>query len=94
MVVLLALVSVIAMAVPGGCYTNSNSRRGNLICISGTTFSITNRSGDVIARYEIVGESNGVLDLRSPYGATATASWWREDGEVLLNFNYETYIHD
>lgn len=95
MVALLALVSVFAMAVPNGCYKNyTNSRRGNLVCISGTTFSCTNRDGDVIARWEIVGESDGVLTLRSSLGATATASWWREDGKIYLNWNYETYVHD
>lgn len=89
MVALLALVSVIAMAVPSGYYQNS---RGRGVHISGSTFSVCNRDGDVIARWEIVNESNGVLSLRSSLGAVATASWWSEDGEIYLNWNYDTYV--
>lgn len=91
MVALLVLVSIIAMAVPSGYYQNS---RGRGVHISDNTFSVTNRSGEVIARWEIVGERDGVLTLRSSVGATATASWWREDGKIYLNWQYDTYVHD
>ena len=91
MVALLALVSVIAMAVPSGYYTNSAGRG---VYISGSTFSTTNRNGEVKANWEIVSEKDGVLTLRSAFGATATASWWRENGKIYLNWNYDTYVHD
>lgn len=89
MVALLAFVSVIAMAVPNGYYQNS---RGRGVHISGSTFSVTNRDGDVIARWEIVNESDGTLYLKSALGASATAYWGRENGEVYINFNGAIYV--
>lgn len=97
MVALLALVSVFALAVPSGCYDGvSGVPRGRkcAIHISGSTFSVTNKEGYVIARWEIVSESNGTIYLRSAAGGSATASWWREDGEVYLNFNGAVYINN
>ena len=93
MVALLALISVIAMAVPSGCYEGSaRPHRGRCtIQIGSTDFNILNKEGDVIARWTIVSDNNGTLTLKSPYGATATATWWRENGNVYINFNYETY---
>lgn len=87
---LLVFASVFAYAIPSGCYsgTSRTNRDRCAIQISNRTINVTNRSGEVIARWTIVKEDNGVLTLRSDYGATATATWWTDDdGNVFLNFN-------
>ncbi len=97
MVALFAFVSIIAFAIPNGCYDGiSGIAKGRKcgIYISGSTFSVTNRDGEVIARWEIVRESDGTLYLQSPYGASATATWGWEDGEVYISFNGAIYKHD
>ena len=90
---LLLFVNILAYAVPSGCYEGSSrTHRGRCaIQISHNVMNITNRSGEVIARWTIVSDKDGVLTLRSEYGAGATARWWKEDGKVYLTFNYETY---
>jgi hypothetical protein len=90
---LLVFATVVAFAIPGGCYsgTSRTNRDRCAIHIGGNTLSVMNRNGDVVARWNIVKDNNGVLTLKSEYGATATASWWKEDGKVYLNFNYETF---
>lgn len=88
MVMLLALFSVFAFAVPNGCYKAiTGTAKGRIVHIGGTTFSCTNKNGDVIARWEIVSEKDGTLYLKSVYGASATATWWKEDGKVYLRWN-------
>lgn len=94
-VFLLALISVFVFAVPNGCYDGiSGIAKGRkcAIHIGGSTFSVTNRNGDVIARWEIVSERDGTLYLKSQFGASATATWWREDGKVYLNWNGAIHV--
>ena len=93
MVVVLTLASIFAFAIPSGCYSGTSriNRDRCAIQISGNVINVTNREGNVIARWNIVSDTNGKLTLRSEYGATMTASWWKEDGEVYLNFNSETF---
>ena len=92
---LFAFFSVFTFAVPNGCYDCiSGALKGRKchIHISGSTFSLTNRDGDVTVRWEIVSESDGTLYLKSAYGASATAKWWQEDGRVYLNFNGAIHV--
>ena len=79
------------MAVPSGFYKNSAGRG---VLISGNEFNVCNKNGEVVVRWEIVGESNGELTLRASTGVTAKASWWKENGKIYLNWNYDTYVHD
>lgn len=95
-VVILALATIFTYAnPPAGCYKGSSrhNRDRCAIQVSGNTLNVINREGDVIARWNIISDNNGKLTLKSEYGATMVASWWREDGEVYLNFNYETFTH-
>lgn len=95
MIMLLALFSVFTFAVPNGCYDGiSGIAKGRkcAIHIQGSTFSCTNRNGDVIARWTIVSESDGTLYLKSEYGASSKATWWQEDGKVYLNFNGAIHV--
>ena len=94
MVVLLVFASVFAFAVPNGCYqgTSRHTRGRCALLIQGDVLHVINRDGDVIARWNIISEKDGRLSLKSEYGATNSASWWVEDGQVYLNFNYEKYI--
>ena len=97
MIALLALASIFAFAVPNGCYDGASGMAKGRKCaihISGSELSLTNKSGEVIARWEITSDSDGVLYLKSAYGATATAKWWREGGEVYISMNGMLYVHD
>lgn len=90
----LAIFSVLSVfAIPSGCYSGeSRHNRGRCaIQISNNTLNITNRDGEVIARWSIESDENGKLTLRSAYGATASAIWWNEDGKTYLKFNYELF---
>lgn len=80
-------------AIPTGCYSGeSRTKRDRCaIQISNNTLHITNKDGEVIARWSIVSDENGKLSLRSVFGATASATWWSEDGKTYLKFNYEVY---
>lgn len=91
--VVFTVVSLFAFAIPSGCYegTSRINRDRCAILIQGDELNITNRDGDVIVRWKIVSDNNGKLTLRSEAGATASATWWKEDGNVYLNFNYETF---
>ena len=93
LLVLLVLASIFTFAVPNGCYKGlSGPAKGRCaVHVSGSVISVMNKDGDVIARWNIVSENNGELSVRSEYGATQTARWWREDGKVYLNFNYQTF---
>lgn len=95
MVMILSLFSVFAFAVPNGCYDGISGIAKGRKCavhIQGSTFSCTNKNGDVIARWEIVSESDGTLYLKSEYGASAKATWWREEGKVYLNWNGAIHV--
>lgn len=87
MVALLTLASIFVMAAPSGYY---QARHGG-VQISGSTFYVCRSNGEVLVKWEIVKEENGVLTLRSSLGATATASWWNDNGATYLNFNGQTY---
>ena len=91
--VIFTVVSLFAFAIPSGCYegTSRTNRDRCAILIQGDEINVTNRYGDVIARWKIVSDNNGKLTLKSEYGATSSATWWKEDGNVYLNFNYETF---
>ena len=93
LITLLTVISLFAFAIPSGCYEGSSrhNRDRCAIQINGDVLHFINREGDVIARWNIISDKDGVLSLKSAYGATATATWWSEDGEIYLNFNYETY---
>ena len=84
-----------AYAIPSGCYsgTSRTNRDRCAIQISDNTLHIISKSsGEVLARWKIISDNDGVLTLKSEYGATASASWWRDDdGSVHMNFNYETF---
>jgi hypothetical protein len=93
LMVLLVFAFIFAFAVPNGCYEGvSGPARGRCaVHISGSVISCLNKNGDVIARWTIVSEDNGNLSVRSDYGVTQSASWWREDGKVYLKFNYQVF---
>ncbi|MBP5663568.1 MAG: hypothetical protein J6X16_04775 [Bacteroidales bacterium] len=93
LITLLTVISLCAFAIPSGCYEGSSrhNRDRCAIQISDNVLNVINREGDVIAKWNIISDNNGVLSLRSSAGATATATWWKEDGIIYLNFNYETY---
>ena len=80
-------------AIPNGCYSGESrhNRDRCAIQISDNTFHVTNKEGEVIARWTIVSDENGKLTLKSVYGATVSATWWREDGKTYLKFNYELF---
>lgn len=82
-------------SVPSGCYEGTSRRHKGFcrILISGGTLHVCDREGNVIARWNIVSDNDGKLSLKSDYNATASASWWKEDGKVYLTFNYETFVH-
>jgi hypothetical protein len=90
---LFALASTLSFAIPNGCYSGSSrqTRDRCAIQISGNDFNIINREGDVIARWKIISDTNGQMSLKSEYGATASASWWEEDGKIYLSWNYDTF---
>lgn len=82
--------------IPSGCYKGT-SRRDKDFCriiISYGTLHVCQKDGTVIARWEIVSDNDGTLSLKSEYDAHASASWWTEDGNVYLSFNYQTYVRD
>ena len=93
LMILLVFASIFTFAVPNGCYEGlSGPAKGRCtVYISGSVISVLNKDGDVIARWNIVSENDGKLSVRSEYGATQSASWWREDGKVYLYFNYQTF---
>ena len=80
-------------AIPNGCYSGESRHNRNrcAIQISDNTLNITNKDGVVIARWSIVSDLNGKLTLKSAQGATASATWWNEDGKTYLKFNYEVF---
>ena len=92
---MLTFATVLSYAIPDGCYHGSRRRADKERCairISGDKFNVLSRStGEVVASWTIVSDKNGVLTLKSEYGASATASWWEEDGTVYLSFNYEKF---
>lgn len=89
MVFLFILASVFTYAIPDGCY---DGRYKCGVYISGDVIHVTNKNGEVIARWTIVREDNeGNLTVKSEYGATQSAKWWREDGQVYLYFNYQNW---
>lgn len=79
--------------IPEGCYEGSSrSKRGRCaILISSNTLHIMDREGKVLGRWNIESDKDGVLILKSEYGAGARASWWTNDGNVYLEFQYQTY---
>lgn len=93
LMVLLVFATLFAFAVPNGCYegTSGPAKGRCAVYINGNEISVLNKNGDVIARWYIVSENDGKLSVKSEYGATQGASWWREDGKVYLNFNYQTF---
>ena len=91
--IVLTFVTLFTYAIPSGCYSGeSRAHRDRCaIQISNNTLNITNREGEVIARWSIVSDENGKLTLRSSLGVTVSATWWEEDGKIYLRFNYEVY---
>lgn len=93
---ILTFVTVFTFADPPfGCYEGSSrySRGRCAIQVGGGDINVIGSDGTVIARWKIVSDNNGEMTVRSEAGVTKTASWWREDGEVYINFGYETYKH-
>ena len=88
MLALLTFATIFAYAIPSGCYEGSSNKNKDrcAIYIKDNVLNVTNRSGEVIARWNIVSDKDGILTLKSDYGAGLTASWWREDGKIYLNF--------
>lgn len=88
------IASIFAYAIPSGCYSGTSRphRDRCAIQISDNILYMTSRDGTVTAKWTIVSDKDGILTLRSEYGATLSASWWvDEDGDVHLNLNYETF---
>jgi len=85
--------TLLTYAIPNGCYSGQSrhNRDRCAIQISDNSIHITNKDGEVIARWSIVSDENGKLTLKSAYGATASATWWTEDGKTYLRFNYEVF---
>ena len=79
--------------VPSGCYEGSSryTRGRCAISIMNDILHIINKKGEVIARWNIKSDKDGILTLESEYGVGNLASWWIEDGHVYLNFMYDTY---
>ncbi len=80
-------------AIPSGCYSGESRvhRDRCAIQISDNTLNIINKEGNVIASWKIVSDVDGKLTLKSEFGATASATWWKEDGKTYLKWNYEVY---
>ena len=79
--------------IPEGCYEGTfRSKKGRCaILISSNALHIMDREGKVLGRWNIESDKDGVLILKSEYGAGARASWWTNDGNVYLEFQYQTY---
>lgn len=91
--IILTFVTLFTYAIPNGCYSGESRAHRNrcAIQISSNTLHIINREGEVIARWSIVSDEDGKLKLKSALGATASATWWEEDGKIYLKWNYELY---